>query len=88
VLTPVLEECVGDQGGSVRLAKLDVTKHMDTAAQLNISAIPAVFAFSHGNIVESFVGGLPKHQVEKFIKTAQLHHARVSATASPSPSSQ
>jgi putative thioredoxin len=67
---------VGELNGLVKLAKLDVTNNMDTAAQLEVKAIPAVFAYSNGKVIDSFVGGLPKHQVEKFVQKVLQQHTR------------
>lgn len=55
-LTPVLEKIVGKYPGRVILGKLDVDKHPELAAQLNVSSLPAVFGLCEGKLVDRFVG--------------------------------
>ena len=55
-LTPVLERIVGKYPGRIILGKLDVDKHPELAAQLNVSSLPAVFGLCEGKLVDRFVG--------------------------------
>jgi len=55
-LTPVLERIVGKYPGRIILGKLDVDKHPEMAAQLNVSSLPAVFGLCEGKLVDRFVG--------------------------------
>jgi thioredoxin-like negative regulator of GroEL len=42
----MLEEVVKETGkGKVKMAKIDVDAHQEVASYLNVTAIPAVFAF-------------------------------------------
>jgi thioredoxin-like negative regulator of GroEL len=46
VLGPILEDVVNEVGeGKVKMAKIDVDTNSEVAAYLNVTAIPAVFAF-------------------------------------------
>lgn len=75
VLGPIIEETVTSMNGQVKLAKLDVDQNSETAAELSVSAIPAVFAFSKGKVVDKFVGGLPANQIRQFLEgVVQLHN--------------
>ena len=64
-LTPVLEEKTAEKG--VTLAKVDVDANTQLAQRYNVSGIPAVKAFRHGNVVAEFVGAQPPARVEAFL---------------------
>ena len=65
-LGPVLEEQTHAKG--VTLAKVDVDANQRVAREYNISGIPAVKAFRHGNVVAEFVGAQPPARVEAFLE--------------------
>src|SRR3712207_3846253 len=67
VLGPVLEQAVNDTGGKVALAKVDTDRNPNVSREYGIRGIPAVKAFSDGQVVDEFVGALPQVQVERFI---------------------
>jgi putative thioredoxin len=64
-LTPVLEQKTSEKG--VTLAKVDVDANERVAHEYEISGIPAVKAFRHGNVVAEFVGAQPAARVEAFL---------------------
>jgi putative thioredoxin len=64
-LGPVLEEKTQAKG--VTLAKVDVDANQRVAREYNVSGIPAVKAFRHGNVVAEFVGAQPPARVEAFL---------------------
>lgn len=66
-LAPVLEEQTAAKG--VTLAKVDVDANQRVAREFNVSGIPAVKAFRHGNVVAEFVGAQPPSRVESFLAT-------------------
>jgi thioredoxin len=65
-LTPILEEKTAEKG--VALAKVDVDANQRVAQEYNVSGIPAVKAFRHGNVVAEFVGAQPPAKVESFLE--------------------
>ncbi|MGR3715586.1 MAG: thioredoxin [Thermohalobaculum sp.] len=67
-LTPVLEEAVKAAKGAVRMVKVDIDQNQQTAAQLRVQSIPAVFAFSGGQAVDGFMGALPASEIKAFVK--------------------
>jgi putative thioredoxin len=67
MLGPVLEELVGEYGGRIALAKLDVDSNQSLASQYGIQSIPAVKIFSEGEVVGEFVGALPPDQIKTII---------------------
>ena len=66
-LTPILEKCVSQTNGQVRLAKMDIEADPQIAQQMQIQSIPAVFAFKDGAPIDGFVGVLAQGDIEKFI---------------------
>ncbi|MDX6624600.1 MAG: putative thioredoxin [Solirubrobacterales bacterium] len=65
-LTPALEAAEASRGGKVLLAKVDVDSNQELSRRFGIQGIPAVKAFRDGEVVDEFVGAVPKAQVEAF----------------------
>jgi putative thioredoxin len=65
-LTPALEAAEAGRGGKVLLAKVDVDSNQGLSQRFGVQGIPAVKAFRDGDIVDEFVGAVPRAQVEAF----------------------
>jgi|SRR5215213_2531801 len=65
-LGPALEAAEASRGGRVLLAKVDVDSNQGLAGRFGVQGIPAVKAFRDGDIVDEFVGAVPKSKVEAF----------------------
>ncbi len=65
-LSPALEAAEASRGGRVLLAKVDVDTNQALAGRFGVQGIPAVKAFKGGEVVDEFVGAVPKAQVEAF----------------------
>lgn len=63
-LGPALEAAETSRGGRVLLAKVDVDANQGLSARFGIQGIPAVKAFRDGEVVDEFVGAVPKAKVE------------------------
>jgi thioredoxin 1 len=55
MLGPILTKAVADNK-KVTLVKVDVDEATDVAAKYQIAAMPTVFAFHNGKVVDQFVG--------------------------------
>ena len=66
-LGPILEKVVGETGGAVELAKVDVDASPGVAASFQVQSIPAVYAVKDGQVVDSFIGAVPEAQVRQFV---------------------
>ena len=66
-LGPTLERVIGETGGTVELAKVDVDSNPQVSAAFQVQSIPAVYAISQGKVVDSFIGALPEPQVREFV---------------------
>ena len=65
-LRPALEAAEASRGGRVLLAKVDVDTNQALGGRFGVQGIPAVKAFRDGEVVDEFVGAVPKAQVEAF----------------------
>lgn len=66
-LTPVLEKLVNAAKGAVLLAKVDIDKNQQIAAQMGVQSVPSVFAFFQGRPVDGFAGALSEAQVKAWL---------------------
>jgi len=66
-LGPILEDVVRETDGRVALAKIDIDHNPNAAASFAVQSIPAVFAISNRQVVDSFVGALPETAVRDFV---------------------
>ena len=68
-LGPIIERVVGATNGAVALVKVNVDENPQIAGAFQVQSIPAVFAIHRGAVVNSFVGALPEHEVQRFVDT-------------------
>ena len=69
-LTPILEQAVREQGGKVKLIKLNIDQAQNLASQLRIQSIPMVYAFFQGRPVDGFQGAQSESYIKQWV--AQL----------------
>jgi putative thioredoxin len=67
-LTPILEKAVQEQGGAVKLVKLNIDEAKSLASQLRIQSIPMVYAFYQGRPVDGFQGAQQESQIRQFVQ--------------------
>ena len=67
-LTPLLEATILENKDKLILAKIDIEKNQEIAAQLKIQSIPTVYAFFEGKVVDGFQGIQSKSEIQKFIQ--------------------
>jgi putative thioredoxin len=66
-LGPLIEKVVAETNGAVELAKVNVDENPRVAASFQVQSIPAVFALSGKQVVDSFVGALPEAAIREWI---------------------
>jgi putative thioredoxin len=66
-LGPILEKVIGETGGAVELAKVDVDANPQISRAFQVQSIPAVYALKDGQIVDGFVGAQPEAAVREFV---------------------
>jgi putative thioredoxin len=67
VLSPLLESLADRYQGSFELAKVDVDRNQDLAAQFAVQGIPTVVAFRDGAPVARFTGAVPEQALREWI---------------------
>lgn len=67
-LGPMIEACVLQAEGKVRLVKINIDENPGIAQQLRVQSIPAVFAFKNGQPADGFMGAIPESQMKDFIR--------------------
>lgn len=67
-ITPILEKLVREFKGKFALIRVDIEQSREIATQLNIQAVPTLYAFYRGQPIDAFQGALPEAQLRQFIK--------------------
>ena len=65
---PALEELSEELGGKVKIAKVDVDANPNTAMQMGIRGIPALFIFKNGEVISNRSGAAPKAALQGWIE--------------------
>ena len=65
---PALEELSAEFDGKVKIAKVDVDSNPNTATQLGIRGIPALFIFKDGEVISNRAGAAPKAALQSWIE--------------------
>jgi len=60
MIAPVIEELAADFEGRARVAKVDVDRNPQVAAQYDIRSIPTLLLFKDGQVVDRVIGMVPK----------------------------
>jgi len=60
MLGPVIEEIATELEGKAIVAKLNVDENERIAMEYNVSSIPTVITFRNGEVIDKFVGFMPK----------------------------
>lgn len=60
MLAPTIDKLAETYEGKVKVGKVDTDANRETAAKLQISAIPTVMVFKGGEVVKKFVGVTPE----------------------------
>ncbi|MFT3782157.1 MAG: thioredoxin [Nibricoccus sp.] len=66
-IAPILEELAGELSGQVQIAKLNVDEADGVAGEYGVRAIPTLLLFKNGQVVEQFVGMMPKATLKEKI---------------------
>ena len=64
MVAPVLEQLATEYEGLVKVMKVNVDENAGLASQYGIMSIPTMMIFKNGQIVDQFVGALPKPALE------------------------
>ncbi|MCW3080092.1 thioredoxin [Segetibacter sp.] len=67
-MKPVLEELRQMMGDQIRILKIDVDKNPKLASSLNISGVPTLILFKHGQTLWRQSGVLSAKQLQSIVK--------------------
>ncbi|HKI87140.1 MAG TPA: thioredoxin [Thermoanaerobaculia bacterium] len=67
MVAPILDELAAEQGGKLKVAKLNVDQNQELAMQFQVSSIPTFILFKDGKIVDRMLGAMPKGAFERFL---------------------
>jgi thioredoxin 1 len=63
MISPILEEIAAEQGGKVRVAKLNVDDNPDATRRFEVMSIPTLIVFQDGQPVKRLIGAKGKGQL-------------------------
>ncbi|MGD2048459.1 MAG: thioredoxin [Chloroflexota bacterium] len=82
MLGPILERLAAEPNSNFVLAKVDVDANPGLSMRYGVQGIPAVKAFSNGQVVDEFVGAQPEPMVRQFLtRIAPSESDQTAATA-------
>ena len=67
-VAPVLEQLAANNEGKLRIVKIDVDAHSDSARKYNVSGIPTLVLFSDGEEKNRAVGAMPLEQYQQLVQ--------------------
>lgn len=62
-LSPIIDEVAAEYEGKANIVKIDVDESDDLAIEFGIRSVPTVLFIKGGQVVDKFVGALPKSEV-------------------------
>jgi thioredoxin 1 len=68
MLSPIVEELSAVFAGKIQFAKCNTDENQPIAYQLGISAIPTLYFYQNGQVIDTIAGALPRPQLEKHIR--------------------
>lgn len=67
-MSPTIDAVASEYAGKVKIGKLNVDHHGNTAMRYNIRGIPTLLLFKGGQVVEQRVGAVGKSEVLKMLE--------------------
>jgi len=68
MLAPTIDDLANEYAGQVRVGKLNTDENPRVSMEYGVSAIPTVLVFKGGQIVDKFVGVVPKEKLAASLK--------------------
>ena len=68
MIGPILDELADEYDGQLKIVKLDIDDHPQTAPKYSVRSIPTMMIFKDGNVQATKVGGVSKSQLISFIE--------------------
>jgi thioredoxin 1 len=71
MIAPMVEELAGEYKGSVKIGKINIDDNPGAANNFGVSSIPTLMIFKGGEVVDRFVGVLPKNKLQAALDAAK-----------------
>ncbi|MCX6641202.1 MAG: thioredoxin [bacterium] len=68
MVAPILSGIANDYNGKLRVGKLNVDDNPMTAGRFGITGIPTLLLFKGGQLVDQWVGAMPRNMLEDALK--------------------
>lgn len=69
-MKPVMEQAADEFGDKIKVAYIDALESPEMTAEFGIQAVPQLFVFRGGQVMESVLGARPKEEIVDKIKSA------------------
>lgn len=63
MIGPIVDEIAAEQGGKLKVGKLNVDEEQNTAVQYQVMSIPTLILFKNGQVAEKIIGAMPKENL-------------------------
>jgi thioredoxin 1 len=70
MIAPILDDLAEQFEGKLKVTKLNVDEHKETAAKFNVRGIPTLIIFKNGAAHATKVGAVSKPQLVEFVNSA------------------
>ncbi|SEN15689.1 thioredoxin [Stigmatella aurantiaca] len=68
VIAPLLEALATEHQGRLKVAKLDVDAHQETARMYGIRSLPTLLLFKEGKVVKQITGAVPRTKLDEALR--------------------
>ncbi|WNZ61265.1 thioredoxin [Myxococcus sp. MxC21-1] len=68
-LAPVLDAIAADFRGRLKVTRLDVDDHPESAMRYGVRSVPALLLFKEGKVVRQLLGAQPRAKLEQELRT-------------------
>ncbi|UCH72558.1 MAG: thioredoxin [Thermoplasmatales archaeon] len=69
MIAPIIEELAKELQGQIVFGKLNVDENPTTSAKHQIMSIPTMLIFKNGELIDRFVGTMPKEELKSKLET-------------------
>lgn len=70
MIAPIVEELAADFKGKATIAKVDIEKAQETTSNFQVTSIPTIILFKHGQEIKRIVGLRDKEALSNMISAA------------------
>jgi thioredoxin 1 len=70
-IAPMIDQLASENAGAVKIGKMNIDEHPNTAQEYGVSAIPTLLLFKGGQVVERWVGAQPKSRLQQALDEAK-----------------